>query len=283
MKNSSYASCSLSLRVFLAACLLCVTNCGGGANNGVANQTPRAAQTPANASSSNAARTSPNAQRIEPSHGRDFLVDYRNERPDNKPPTLEEGLLRRIVETAYGAKAAAPADYSINSSVRGSFTQQGASETVYLIQRGGPVAADPNGAQDLALVVFDADGQPVATFKTADFNFIVVTSDTDEDGTHELLLEGSFFNMGTLGTSARLVELKSKQLRVIKTFEGVYENPCEGDPDSHITAASITFSAGGGQEPPIFKVSHYHAPCPARGGKPSFESFQPAPASEVKR
>ncbi|HEV7904861.1 MAG TPA: hypothetical protein VGO96_13550 [Pyrinomonadaceae bacterium] len=291
MKNSSHALCSLSLRVFVAACLLCVTNCGGAGSSGEANQPSgdHAARNSAPASSGNAAQPSPNPERVEtpPAHGAQrgsgVLIDYRNEQPDNKPPLIEARFRRRIVQAAYGAKAA-PDDYSINSSASGSFTRQGVRETVYLLQRGGPVAADPNGAQDLWLVVFDASDQLVAKFKTADFNFIAATSDTDGDGVHELLLEGSFFNMGTLGSSARLVELKSKQLRAIKTFEGVYENPCEGDPDSHLTAAAINYGAGGGDgQPPTFKVSFYRAPCPARGGKPSFDSFQPAPDPGVKR
>lgn len=291
MKNSSHAFCSHLLRVFVVACLLCVTNCGGaGSSGGEANQPSgdANARNAAPATSGNDAQPSPNPARVEPSpahgaqRGSGVLIDYRNERQDDKPPTLEEGLRRRIVQTAYGAKAA-PRDYSINSSASGAFTQQGARETVYLIQRGGPVAADPNGAQDLALVVFDADNQLVAKFKTADFNFIVATNDTDGDGVDELLLEGSFFNMGTLGSSARLVELKSKQLREIKTFEGVYENPCEGDPGSHIAAAAINYAVGGGNQPPTFKVSFYRAPCPTRGGEPSFDSFKPAPDPGVKR
>lgn len=289
MKNSSRPACSLSLRVFAAACLLCATNCGG-AGVGEANQ-PAGDAARASARrdpSRNDARSSPNPERVEPSpaqgaqRGSGVLIDYRIERADRKPPPLEAAPRRRIVQAAYGAKAA-PDDYTINSRASGSFTRPGARETVYLIQRGRPVAADPNGAQDLALAVFDETNRLIAKFSYADFNFIVATSDTDGDGVNELLLEGGFFNMGTLGSSARLVELKSKELRSIKTFESVYENPCDGDPDSHITAAAITYGAGGDGQPPAFKAAFYRAPCPARGGEPSFDSFRPAPEPNAVR
>ncbi|HEY0100539.1 MAG TPA: hypothetical protein VGB76_16455, partial [Pyrinomonadaceae bacterium] len=230
MKKSSGSLFCRGLIVVLLAGLVCVVNCGGVAGDPVANQTAGdgSARTSANVSpSASDARPSPNPERVEPAQGAErgsgVLIDYRKGQPDHRTPPLDAQLRRRIVQSAYGAKAA-PDDYSINSNSSGSFTAQGARETVYLVQRGGAVAADPNGAQDLALVVFDASEQLVAKFKTSDFNFIAATSDTDGDGVNELLLEGSFYNMGTLGSSARLVELKSKQLRLIETFEGIYEN-----------------------------------------------------------
>ena len=276
MKNSSGSSFSRALIVAFAALLLFVTNCGGAHDSG-ANQpaTDGDAQTAAPVSANDAttrrssdSQSSPGAERRS-----GVLIDYRKEKPDHAPPRLDEGLRRRIVEAAYGANAA-PKDYSVNSSASGSFTERGARETVYLIERGGPVASDPNGAQDLALVVFDATGQLVAKFKTSDFNFIAATADADGDGVSELLLEGSFLNMGTLGSSARLVELKSKRLRLVKTFEGVYENPCEGYATSQVTAAVVNYAADG--NPPTFKVDFYRAPCPANGGDPTFDSFKPS-------
>lgn len=288
MKKVSGSLFERGLIVVLLAGLVCVNNCGGVASDRESNQ-PAAGNVPTSASASpsvNDARPSPNPERVETSRGAErgsgVLIDYRKERPDHQAPPLDARLRRLIIQAAYGAKAV-PADYTINSHSSGSFTAQGAREKVYLIQRGGPVAADPNGAQDLSLVVFDASDQLVAKFKTSDFNFIAATSDTDGDGINELLLEGSFFNMGTLGSSARLVELKSKQLRLIETFEGVYENPCDADSASKINAAAISYAAAGDGKPPTFKVAFYRAPCPARGGEPPFDSFQPAPATNIKR
>lgn len=289
MKKSPGSLFRRGLIVVLLAGLVCTINCGGVATDREANQAAGNgnAQTSASASSSvNDARPSANPERVEASPGAErgsgVLFDYRRERPGHQAPTLDAQLRRRIIQAAYGASAA-PDDYSINSHSSGSFTSQGAREKVYLVQRGGPVAADPNGAQDLALVVFDASDQLVAKFKTGDFNFVIATTDTNGDGINELLLEGSFYNMGTLGSSARLVELKSKQLRLIETFEGVYENSCDSDSASQITAAAITYAAIGDGKPPAFKVAFYRAPCPARGGEPPFDSFQPAPDANVKR
>jgi hypothetical protein len=287
MKESSGVLFYRGLIAVLLAGSVCVINCGGVAGNGAANQPAGDAQTSANASSSvNDARPSPNPSRVETSSGAErgggVLIDYRKQNSGHKAPTPNARLRRRIIQAVYGASAA-PNDYSFNSYSKGSFTAQGARETVYLIQRGWPVAADPNGAQDLALVVVGASDQIVAKFKTSDFNFIIAKSDTDGDGVNELLLEGSFFNMGTLGSSARLVELKSKQLRLIETFEGVYENSCDADRASQITAAAISYAPVGDGKPPTFQVAFYRAPCPARGGEPPFDSFQPAPEASVKR
>ncbi|HEV2801912.1 MAG TPA: hypothetical protein VGW12_15655 [Pyrinomonadaceae bacterium] len=295
MKNSPGIRCSLSLRIVVTAALvLCATNCG--AAGGDANRNASGGNSPTSTSAlsdreasqraDNAAAQTSSAQdsrAANAARGNGVLIDYRNEPPDHQPPTIEAELRRRLVRAAYGAKAA-PEDYSINSRVEGSFINQGARETVYLLQRGGAVAADPAGAEDLALVVLDSSGQTIATFKTADFNFIVATADTDADGLNELLLEGSFFNMGTLGSSARLVNLKSKQLRSIKTFDGVYENPCEADPSAQVTAAVIRYtSAASKDQTPAFQVAHYRAPCPRGGGQPPFDSFTPAPDANSRR
>ncbi|HEX8455936.1 MAG TPA: hypothetical protein VF656_01340 [Pyrinomonadaceae bacterium] len=288
---------SLRLRIAVTAALwLCAASCGaagGDANrNASSNDNSRiAASASANEeasrrATSDAGTQTSNAQdsrAAEATRGSGVLVDYRKEPPDHRPVTIDAELRRRLVRAAYGAKAA-PSDYSINSRVEGSFTAPGARETVYLLQRGGAVASDPAGARDLALVVLDAFGQPSATFKTADFNFIVAVADTDADGFDELLLEGSFFNMGTLGSSARLVDLKSKQLRPIKTFEGVYENSCEADPAAQVSAAVISYNAAvGANQPPAFQVAHYRAPCPRGGGQPEFDTFTPAPDANARR
>lgn len=286
MNKSSGGLSSRVLTFVVVAALLCVVNCGGVAGDGAANQPAGGTRNAALASTVNDARQSPDTERAEPSpqaqRESGVLIDYRRKESGHQAPQIEARIRRRIVQAAYGAKSA-PDNFSVNSYASGSFTARGARETVYLVQQGKPIAADPNSAQDLALVVFDASEQLVAKIKTSDFNFITATTDTGGDGIHELLLEGSFYNMGTLVSSARLVELKSKQLRLIETFEGVYENPCDADTASQITAATITYAAVGDGKPPTFKVAFYRAPCPERGSPPPFESFRPAPDASVER
>ncbi|HVF45024.1 MAG TPA: hypothetical protein VM936_18510 [Pyrinomonadaceae bacterium] len=272
------------VKAFAAALLVCFASCGvpdagrtAGGNNARAAATAQDARP---ATTPTPAQPSPQPSAASEREG--VLIDYRRQHTDNAPPSLDAGLRRRIIASAVGP-AAAPDDYTINGSASGSFTALGARETVYLIERGGPVASDPNGAQDLTLAVFDEAGKLVAKFETSDFNFIAATADTDGDGVGELLLEGSFLNMGTLGSSARLVSLKSGRLRAVRDFEGVYENPCEGGGDApQVTAAVISHAHAADGNPPSFTVTFYRAPCPVGGGDPNFESFKPAPANAAR-
>ncbi len=102
------------------------------------------------------------------------------------------------------------------------------------------------------------------------------------DGVDELLLEGSFYNMGTLASSVRLVELKDKRLRVVKEFEGVYENPCDGDAGAHVTAGVTSYRPSGASAAQSLRVSLYRAPCPANEKEqPDPQSF--APVEDEKR
>jgi len=288
MKASSKAGFGTRRRApavnFAAALLVCLTSCaapdaarttaGNNARSSAANQNARPATTATPAQPSPQPSAAPEREGV--------LIDYRKEHADNSPPRLDAELRRRVIAAAVG-NSAAPDDYTINGSAAGSFTNAGARETVYLIQRGGPVASDPNGAQDLTLAVFDEAGKLVAKVKSRDFNFIAANADTDGDGVAELLLEGSFLNMGTLGSSARLVSLKSGRLRAVKDFEGVYENPCEGGGDSpQVTAAVINYAPAGEGNTPRFTVALYRAPCPAGGGDPTFDSFKPAPPTAAR-
>lgn len=272
---------------FAAALLVCFAGCGvpdaartAGADNAQASATVTAGHDARPATTATTAQPSPQPSAV--GEREVVLLDYRKLNSANAPPKLDAELSRRVITAAVG-NAAAPDDYTINNSAAGSFTAAGVRETVYLIERGGPVASDPNGAQDLTLAVFDDAGKLVAKLKTRDFNFIAANADTDGDGVAELLLEGSFLNMGTLGTSARLVSLKSGRLRAVKDFEGVYENPCEGGGESpQVTAAVINYAPAGEGNAPSFTVSFYRAPCPAGGGEPSPDSFKPAPPNAAR-
>jgi hypothetical protein len=258
--------------IALLVSLFCLAGCDGGARS--------AAPAPASASESNHAAPVANqaaSQTASPTseQGTVTLLDNRKEQVD-EPPRVDAETQRRILQAVYGPRAET-GDYSINSRASGSFTREGQKETVYLLQPGGPVAADPNGAQDLTLAIFDGANQLAAKIKSRDFNFIIGTSDVNGDGVNELLLEGSFFNMGTLGSSARLVELKDKRLKIIKDFDGVYENPCEGDPSEHVNAVLITYRPSGKGSTPEFNVARYSAPCPSNGQPLNAQSFVPAP------
>jgi hypothetical protein len=258
--------------IALLVSLFCLAGCDGGARS--------AAPAPASTSESNHAAPVANqaaSQITSPTNaqGTVTLLDNRKEQVD-EPPRVDAETQRRILQAVYGPRAET-GDYSINSRASGSFTREGQKETVYLLQPGGPVAADPNGAQDLTLAIFDEANQLAAKIKSRDFNFIIGTSDMNGDGVNELLLEGSFFNMGTLGSSARLVELKDKRLKIIKDFDSVYENPCEGDATERVKAVLITYRPSGKGSPPEFNVARYSAPCPSNGQPLNAQSFVPAP------
>ena len=207
---------------------------------------------------------------------RRILIDYRREQSETNAAHLSQPRQQEILRAVYGAKAA-ESNLIINSAAQGAFTKAGAKETVYLIQSGGPAAIDPNSLKKVTLAVFGEDNRLVAKINTSDHNFIVGYPDANGDGINELLLEGSFYNMGISLAWVELVELTGGQLRVVKDFGKISENPCDGDDEKDAIAGVVSYAPAAGPAWPDFKVDFYKAHCPPENQKLDPQKFRPAP------
>ena len=165
------------------------------------------------------------------------LIDLRDGKfPE--PPKLDDDERRRVLGFAdLGASV------TINSVVKGHFSIAGGpEETIYLVQKGGPRAIDPNpGASSLLIV---ADGQLMGRID-ADVpgNFIVATPSLDDGGLQTLLLRSDYYQMGEGGASIALVSLKQLSLRTIARFERMLRDRCEATPAGPRQAAVIRQTA----------------------------------------
>lgn len=208
------------------------------------------------------------------------LIDYRSELNLDEPK-LKPQERQRILKAVYGADFQS-GNPVINSARQGSFTGRDVKQTVYLIQKGGPVALDPESLKGTTLAVFSGN-RLVARADATEFNFILRLSDLNQDGVNELLLQGSSYNMGTLVSWARLVELKDGRLGVVKDFGPLEQEACGGADDSGKIVAGVVRHAPVAQGKwPEFSVKYYRAPCPSETEKRNPKSFREAPEAKIE-
>lgn len=261
--------------------LLCTAACSSASRTQTSQEAGNANASQQNSTQTVVTQTSetqPNQQSTPTTRqGRLVLIDYRRERDETNPPKLSKQREQEILRAVYGAKAAQD-NLTINSTTQGAFTRAGAKETVYLIQPGGPAALDPNSLEKITLAVFGEDNRLVAKINTSNHNFIVGHADANGDQINELLLEGGFYNMGTLLNWVELVELTGGSLHVVKDFGKIFENPCDGDSEKDAIAGVISYEpAAAGQAWPDFRVDFYKAHCPPENQKLDPQKFRPAP------
>lgn len=117
------------------------------------------------------------------------VIDYRD---PAEQETVEPGKWSEIAKTIGDGVV-------ILGEVRGAFSEAGAEQVAYLVSDNIPIAADPFPELDLSIVTFK-DGEPGDSWSLPDLAFArpVTAVDLDGDGIDEVVLEGSFFNMGTL-------------------------------------------------------------------------------------
>jgi hypothetical protein len=189
----------------------------------------------------------------------DLLIDFRRSL-NLDPPKLSASERLQALRAVYGAKASVE-NVTINGMRTGSFTRPNAKETLYVMQEGGPVAADPTSLERVTLAVL-SQGRLVAKVQTDAGNFILRLSDIDLNGVNEALLSRSFFNMGTLTLSASLVDFTDGKLTKLKDFGRVYENSCEGGAENGaIVAAELRARAENGMWK--FAIKGFRGDCSA--------------------
>lgn len=122
-----------------------------------------------------------------------ILLDYRKP-TDQRPPAVTAEIRAMLA----GALPGEAKDVTVLGHLRGSFSQPGISEDVYLVADKAPVAAQPF-AQGPAqrLVTIRAGRTAVWTLpEELRYQRIAGRVDADSDGRSELLLEAGFYNMG---------------------------------------------------------------------------------------
>lgn len=233
-RDGDFGRSTLRLLLF---CLVCV-----GTNAAASGQTPVAPQT---------------QHRIDEAEDDGVLIDFRSELA-YESPRLSAARKRSVLRAAGEAEGAA----EINSQFTGSFTRPGGRETVYLVQRGGPRAGDPDNFQKVQLIVFEG-AKPRAKVDLKNSNFILRTSDLNKDGVDELVISGSFMNMGEMSTWAELIEIKDGRLKVLKDFKTVLRDSCgSGFEDARdVQAGLVKYDP---RDPAQIKVDYYRAPCSSK-------------------
>jgi len=183
-----------------------------------------------------------------------------------RPPDLSEPELQRVlVAAAKGGE-----ETTINGAVSGAFTAPGRKETLYVLQRGGPRAADPDTPAGVTLAVFN-DGRLEARLTTDAGNFVQSTPDIDGDGVNEVLLRADNYQMGVATTRLSLVRVGHDHLTTIASFDEARVDRC-GDArfGGDVEAEVIRYEPAA---KPSFVVENYEGHC-VDGEPPSADKFQ---------
>ncbi len=148
---------------------------------------------------------------------------------------------------------------TINSVVSGRFLP-GGEQTAYVVQRGGPRAADPQAP--LATLLIVQDGRLEARVDKLPGNFLVGVADVDGDGVQEMLLRRDAYQMGQSLTGLNLVALDGQALKSMADFKEAASDACEGPPLTRERTA-VAIDVRRGEAGPVFNVRRYRADCKA--------------------
>lgn len=213
---------------------------------------------------------------------------------DLQPKPVPAQERERVLRAVYGSGASRSEGVVAGKAEVGGegegFTAPNRNETVYLVLPRPFAAADPQAAVGAVLAVFEG-GRLTHKIAADGANALVRHMDFDGDGVRELLLQGSFYNMGTLVLSARLVDLRGGKLNVVHDFGVVYSNPCDAKPDGEVLAAILTaeyaetpdeaarkaLEQGWQPRKPVFRADYYRAPCKQLKAGNERAAFRPAP------
>ena len=153
------------------------------------------------------------------------VLDYRQENSE-RPPTVP-AQTRATLASAIPGHAK---DVAVLSRVRGSFSQAGISEDLYLVADKAPVAAQPFAPGSAQLLVTIQDGRTSVWKLPAELRYqrIAGTVDADRDGRGELLLEAAFYNMGQSVVSVDLVALGADgAVSIRQSLKDVVTDSCD--------------------------------------------------------
>lgn len=153
------------------------------------------------------------------------ILDYRKE--NSKRPPAVTATTRA---TLASVTPSTPKDVAVLSHARGSFSNAGMSEDIYLVADKAPVAAEPFAQGPAQLLVTIKDGRTSVWKLPAELRYqrIAGTVDADRDGRGELLLEAAFYNMGQSVVSVDLVGLGANgSVTIRQSLKDVVTDSCD--------------------------------------------------------
>lgn len=191
------------------------------------------------------------------------LIDLR-QAPPARPPTLRNTEETRIVTDVFGANYTGPA-VTVNSMAQGYFTSAATPQQVYLLERGGPRAAQPLTSPVVVLALYA--GQVLqGRFNIHNGNFIVAATDVNGDGISELLLRRDLYQMGTSDMSLTLVSLLNGDQTQIAHFDGVLKDSCDQQvARRRIDATVIDYTMALAGQWPVFRRQQFESRCKVDG------------------
>ncbi len=189
------------------------------------------------------------------SAGPRLVLDYRDPAVRAGEPRHGPAERAEIARALNGAPAALRSDmgksFAVLGTARGAFTRPGARERIYLIQRSAPVALDPfpNAPAPVLLVLTEGAPRFYRLTKPSQFQRLAASADADRDGRDEVLLEGSFTNMGQSVSSLTAVRLDdaSGTAPETQTLPEVVTDGCWGGAARKTrSVAAVVVAEGGG-------------------------------------
>jgi len=181
-------------------------------------------------------------------------------------PDLKEPDARKLLD-----QIGADDTTSLNGIMHGAFTAQGRAETLYLVQRGGPQAADPMGPGGVELAIL-RDGRLARRLPTDAGNKIAAAIETG--GIDELVLATESYQMGVATTRITLVSLAGERVDVLASIAEARVDRC-GDArfGGDVEASVIRIRHVAGHAQPEIATQRYKAAC-EDGQAPRVEKFR---------
>lgn len=204
------------------------------------------------------------------------LFDLRTDTP-LQAPVVDMQDRQRLAQDIFGAPGK---NITVNSMVRGEFTQTGAAQTAYLVQAEGPDATTPN-AQVATLAIYE-DGKLVGISQSVSGNFIYRVVKSGGAATKSLLLRADQYQMATATTGISWYRFDGNAWKLIHAFDEARIDRCEderfgGDVEAIVVGLCPLKAAG----QPDFQVTRYSAMC-RKGKQPLPADFSPMPNTDER-
>jgi hypothetical protein len=222
---------------------------------------------------------------VEVAGAKDVLYDFRDATDDAGPPKLGTQEQAAIFDAVFGPRrpftgdedceeehdkclaadrAAGRIEPEVLAKMLGSFTQPNTQQVAYLIAAHEEHSAHVDNFGTKRLAIFDGQ-RLVINVDIGDYWEIPKTFDLNHDGISELLLAGSYSQMGGTVLWAELVDLRSGKPAVVKDFDKVYMDDCAAIyQDTKMFGTLILYTpAGSGALPSGFRKDVYRSNCGA--------------------